>query len=146
MPKRPALGGCVSSRYSLKVDPVEGALERGPPMPGAWAGSGYTVRTAVPTKGLPIQSSPYKIQHCMGWCTYKAGKVPPMQQPAAGRRLKKPNRTWVRPFAEGSGPLYLQIAQQVRDAVDDGVLQPGDRLPPQRDLAQLMGVDLTTVT
>ena len=51
-----------------------------------------------------------------------------MQQPAAGRRLKKPNRTWVRPFAEGSGPLYLQIAQQVRDAVDDGVLQPGDRL------------------
>ncbi|WP_313643001.1 PLP-dependent aminotransferase family protein [Stenotrophomonas sp.] len=69
-----------------------------------------------------------------------------MQQPAAGRRLKKPNRTWVRPFAEGSGPLYLQIAQQVRDAVDDGVLQPGDRLPPQRDLAQLMGVDLTTVT
>ena len=69
-----------------------------------------------------------------------------MQQPAAGRRLKKPNRTWVRPFAEGTGPLYLQIAQQVREAVDDGVLQPGDRLPPQRDLAQLMGVDLTTVT
>ncbi len=69
-----------------------------------------------------------------------------MQQPAAGRRLKKPNRTWVRPFNEGAGPLYLQIAQQVRAAVDDGVLQPGDRLPPQRDLAQLMGVDLTTVT
>ncbi|KAF1015222.1 MAG: 2-aminoadipate transaminase [Stenotrophomonas maltophilia] len=69
-----------------------------------------------------------------------------MQQPAAGRRLKKPNRTWVRPFHDGTGPLYLQIAQQVRDAVDDGVLRAGDRLPPQRDLAQLMGVDLTTVT
>lgn len=69
-----------------------------------------------------------------------------MQQHATGRRLKKPNRTWVRPFTEGAGPLYLQIAQQVRAAVDDGVLQPGDRLPPQRDLAQQMGVDLTTVT
>ncbi|TIW03192.1 MAG: GntR family transcriptional regulator, partial [Mesorhizobium sp.] len=25
-------------------------------------------------------------------------------------------------------------------------LQPGDRLPPQRELARLLGVDLTTVT
>ena len=69
-----------------------------------------------------------------------------MTPPAAGRRLKHPNRTWVRPFREGAGPLYLQIAQQVREAVDDGVLRPGDRLPPQRDLAQQVGVDLTTVT
>lgn len=69
-----------------------------------------------------------------------------MTPPAAGRRLKHPNRTWVRPFREGAGPLYQQIAQQVREAVDDGVLRPGDRLPPQRDLAQQVGVDLTTVT
>jgi hypothetical protein len=27
------------------------------------------------------------------------------------------------PFREGAGPLYLQIAQQVREAVDDGVLR-----------------------
>lgn len=47
-----------------------------------------------------------------------------MTPPAAGRRLKHPNRTWVRPFREGAGPLYLQIAQQVREAVDDGVLRP----------------------
>ena len=40
-----------------------------------------------------------------------------MTPPAAGRRLKHPNRTWVRPFREGAGPLYLQIAQQVREAV-----------------------------
>ncbi|KAG1253731.1 hypothetical protein G6F68_011192 [Rhizopus microsporus] len=69
-----------------------------------------------------------------------------MTPPAAGRRLKHPNRTWVRPFREGAGPLYLQIAQQVREAVDDGVLRPGDRLPPPRGLAQRLGVDLTTVT
>lgn len=69
-----------------------------------------------------------------------------MQPPSSGRRLKKPNRTWIRPFTEGGGPLYLQIARQVRSALDDGVLKPGDRLPPQRDLAQHLGVDLTTVT
>lgn len=67
--------------------------------------------------------------------------------PAASvRRLKNPNRTWIRPFSEGEGPRYLQIARQVREAVKDGVLRPGDRLPAQRDLARDIGVDLTTVT
>ena len=62
------------------------------------------------------------------------------------RKLKKPNRAWVRPFEEGAGARYQQIARQIVNAVKDGVLRPGDRLPPQRDLAQAMGVDLTTVT
>lgn len=63
-----------------------------------------------------------------------------------GRKLKKANRAWIQPFQEGAGARYQQIARQIVDAVKDGVLQPGDRLPPQRDLAQAMGVDLTTVT
>lgn len=62
------------------------------------------------------------------------------------RKLKKPSRAWVRPFKDGSGARYQQIARQIIGAVQDGVLRPGDRLPPQRDLAQAMGVDLTTVT
>lgn len=62
------------------------------------------------------------------------------------RKLKKPNSTWIRPFEDDGGARYLQISQQVINAVKDGVLRPGDRLPPQRELANVMGVDLTTVT
>lgn len=69
-----------------------------------------------------------------------------MENPQTSRKLKKPNRTWIRPFQEGGGARYQQIARQIIDAVNDGVLRSGDRLPPQRDLAQAMGVDLTTVT
>lgn len=62
------------------------------------------------------------------------------------RKLKHPNRAWIRPLRDGGGARYQQIADQIVAAVRDGVLRPGDRLPPQRDLAQVMGVDLTTVT
>lgn len=69
-----------------------------------------------------------------------------MDKPTPSRKLKKPNRTWIRAFQPGAGARYLQIARQITDAVSDGVLRPGDRLPPQRELAQTLGVDLTTVT
>ncbi len=62
------------------------------------------------------------------------------------RRLKKANMCWVRPLAAGLGSRYQQIATQIVSAVQDGVLRPGDRLPAQRELAQALGVDLTTVT
>ncbi|KAF1004760.1 MAG: 2-aminoadipate transaminase [Luteibacter sp.] len=34
----------------------------------------------------------------------------------------------------------------IERAIADGRLRPGDRLPPQRELANLLGIDLTTVT
>jgi DNA-binding transcriptional MocR family regulator len=45
-----------------------------------------------------------------------------------------------------SGPRFLQIADALQQAVADGLLKPGDRLPPQRQLAAQLDVDLTTVT
>jgi DNA-binding transcriptional MocR family regulator len=54
---------------------------------------------------------------------------------------------WTPPRLErGSGPKYLAIADAIADAVADGALRPGDRLPPQRELARRLDVDLTTVT
>jgi DNA-binding transcriptional MocR family regulator len=44
------------------------------------------------------------------------------------------------------GPRFLQIADALQAAVADGSLKPGDRLPPQRQLAAQLDVDLTTVT
>ncbi|RXF74762.1 PLP-dependent aminotransferase family protein [Hansschlegelia zhihuaiae] len=53
---------------------------------------------------------------------------------------------WAPSLSPEAGPLYLQIANSIADAVKTGALREGDRLPPQRALAQALSVDLTTVT
>ncbi|WP_202424184.1 aminotransferase-like domain-containing protein [Duganella lactea] len=53
---------------------------------------------------------------------------------------------WIGHFVQQAGPRYLQIADAIEQALSDGMLKPGDRLPPQRRLASLLRVDLTTVT
>jgi 2-aminoadipate transaminase len=42
-------------------------------------------------------------------------------------------------------PVYRQIADGIRAAVDAGRLQPGTQLPPTRDLAKQLGVNRNTV-
>jgi len=44
------------------------------------------------------------------------------------------------------GPLTSQIAGQLRDALADGRLATGERLPSTRTLADLLGVSRTVVT
>lgn len=46
----------------------------------------------------------------------------------------------------GGGRKYLQISHGIQRALAAGSLQPGDRLPPQRELADSLGVTLGTVT
>ncbi|GAB2827297.1 PLP-dependent aminotransferase family protein [Comamonas piscis] len=53
---------------------------------------------------------------------------------------------WLPRLAARGGPRFLQIADALQGAVADGLLKPGDRLPPQRHLAALLDVDLTTIT
>ncbi|CAB5722857.1 2-aminoadipate transaminase [Delftia tsuruhatensis] len=53
---------------------------------------------------------------------------------------------WSPRLAVQGGPRFLQIADALQAAVADGSLKPGDRLPPQRQLAARLGVDLTTIT
>jgi len=45
----------------------------------------------------------------------------------------------------GSGPLYLQLQRRISDAIASGVLTPDDRLPAERDLAQMMNLSRVTV-
>lgn len=45
-----------------------------------------------------------------------------------------------------AGPHYLRVLRFLERAIGDGRLRPGDRLPPQRQLAKQLGLDLTTVT
>jgi len=53
---------------------------------------------------------------------------------------------WLPRLAARGGPRFLQIADALQAALADGLLKPGDRLPPQRQLAAQLEVDLTTVT
>lgn len=55
-------------------------------------------------------------------------------------------QTWKPDLAALAGPKYLAIAQALARDIAAGTLSAGDRLPPQRVLAETLGVDLTTVT
>jgi DNA-binding transcriptional MocR family regulator len=53
---------------------------------------------------------------------------------------------WLGDFDLRSGPKYVAIVHAIEQAIRSGALRPGERLPSQRDLAQALDVDLTTVT
>jgi GntR family transcriptional regulator len=42
-------------------------------------------------------------------------------------------------------PLYLQIAEALLDRIESGELSPGDRLPPERELSKMLGVNRMTL-
>lgn len=46
---------------------------------------------------------------------------------------------------EDGRPLHEQAADAIRRAIADGEVEPGDRLPPARDLADAMRVNANTV-
>jgi DNA-binding transcriptional MocR family regulator len=48
-------------------------------------------------------------------------------------------------WSGGSGPLYRQLAEQLRASIDSGTLRVGDRLPPERALADALSVSRGTV-
>jgi GntR family transcriptional regulator len=51
----------------------------------------------------------------------------------------------VKPDRDDPTELHEQVAAQIRRAIADGEAAPGDRLPPARDLAAVMGVNRNTV-
>lgn len=53
---------------------------------------------------------------------------------------------WVPDLNAAQGPKYLAIANALSRDIAAGLLGAGDRLPPQRALADALGLDLTTVT
>src|SRR6187200_2064592 len=46
---------------------------------------------------------------------------------------------------DSSLDLYEQVAAEIRRAISDGEAKPGERLPPAKDLAAVLGVNTNTV-
>jgi GntR family transcriptional regulator len=42
-------------------------------------------------------------------------------------------------------PLHAQVASQIRRSIAEGDAKPGDRIPPAKDLAAVMHVNVNTV-
>lgn len=52
---------------------------------------------------------------------------------------------WIPKLKKNNGPLYLAIANAIADDIAIGQLAAEQRLPPQRKLADALGIDFTTV-
>ncbi|WP_435659945.1 PLP-dependent aminotransferase family protein [Leisingera caerulea] len=55
-------------------------------------------------------------------------------------------KQWTPARLDGARPRYLELAEAIKSDIDAGVLEPGDRLPPQRRVAQELGLDFSTVS
>lgn len=53
---------------------------------------------------------------------------------------------WLTRVHAKSGRLYLRIVAALEEAIRAGDLQAGDQIPPQRTVADILGIDFTTVT
>jgi DNA-binding transcriptional MocR family regulator len=53
---------------------------------------------------------------------------------------------WVPDITQSSQPAYLAIVEAIGDAIRLGQLRPGDSLPTHRLLADLLGVNVSTIT
>lgn len=60
--------------------------------------------------------------------------------------MTKADVAWTPDLTGATGPLYLVLADAIARDLASGALPPGARLPPQRRLAKVLGVDFTTVS
>ncbi len=70
-----------------------------------------------------------------------------MKQPeTTGNGGKQDMSDWIPVVDRKAGPLYRAIVDAMAADIAAGRLGEGDRLPPQRALAEKLGIDFTTVT
>ncbi len=54
--------------------------------------------------------------------------------------------TWKPNLTNKKGPLYKALADLLGEDIKNGVLKPGDKLPPQRELADYLDINLSTIS
>jgi len=60
--------------------------------------------------------------------------------------MTHPSARWLARLPPEGPPIYARLVEALEAAIREGELQGGDQLPPQRMVAEILGVDLTTVT
>lgn len=56
------------------------------------------------------------------------------------------NNNWKPSIEDRNKPLYLALADALASDINSGILKPGEKLPPQRELADQLNVNLSTIT
>lgn len=54
--------------------------------------------------------------------------------------------SWKPTLTRSGRPIYLELAQRLERDIESGALKPGTRLPPQRELADFLDINLSTVS
>lgn len=54
--------------------------------------------------------------------------------------------SWRPILKKGTEPLYISLATQLENDIVGGVLRPGTKLPPQRELADFLDINVSTVS
>ena len=54
--------------------------------------------------------------------------------------------TWKPNITNKKGPLYKVLSDLLEEDIRNGTLKPGDKLPPQRELADFLDVNLSTIS
>ncbi|WP_239000628.1 PLP-dependent aminotransferase family protein [Novosphingobium pentaromativorans] len=60
--------------------------------------------------------------------------------------MQSVQQKWLPDIGQSEGPVYLAICAALERDIEGGRLSAGDRLPPQRELAETLGIDPGTVT
>ena len=54
--------------------------------------------------------------------------------------------SWKPTLKRTKKPLYLSLAEQLEEDIHHNILRPGTKLPPQRELADFLDINVSTVT
>lgn len=54
--------------------------------------------------------------------------------------------SWKPDLKNTTGPKYLALVKLLEDDIESGALKPGTKLPPQRELADFLDVNLSTIS
>lgn len=54
--------------------------------------------------------------------------------------------SWKPNISNKKGPMYKALADLLEEDIKNGLLKPGDKLPPQRELADFLDVNLSTIS
>lgn len=54
--------------------------------------------------------------------------------------------SWRPILKKGTDPMYISLARQLENDIASGILKPGTKLPPQRELADFLDINVSTVS